>query len=92
MSQFNEVLISANLDPSVFTSVTKKLDDVLDNRNALIQDLQYKVARASKTHNDSIRTYKSRLSELGIPHDELDFALIPTSTSTVPAGLVVKRV
>ena len=91
--QFNEVLRAANLDPAIFNTVTQKLDEILDNRNSLIQDLQYGVARATKMHNDTIRTYVARLIELGIPEQELSqLKLMPTSTGLGPASLVVKKV
>ena len=90
-SQFHEVVTAANLDPVAFQTVTKKLDEILDNRNSIIQDLQYGIARATKTHNDTIRTYVARLTELGIPDDELQFPFMPSTTAPGPAGLVVKK-
>ena len=46
--QLNEVLAAANLDPSVLTRVTRKLEDVLDSKNSAIRDLQYELARVCK--------------------------------------------
>ena len=67
----------------------KKLDDVLDAKNSAIKDLQYELARVTKAHNDVIRVYESKLTEFGIPVEELGFRPLVTSTGTGPAGLVV---
>ena len=43
----------------------------------------------TKAHNDVIRVYESKLTEFGIPVEELGFRPLVTSTGTGPAGLVV---
>lgn len=55
----------------------------------LVQDLHYELARITKAHNDVIRVYESKLTEFGIPVEELGFRPLVTSTGTGPAGLVV---
>ena len=88
-SQLSEVIHAANLDPNLLGTVSKKLDDVLDAKNGAIKDLQYELARVTKAHNDVIRVYESKLTEFGIPVEELGFRPLVTSTGTGPAGLVV---
>ena len=88
-SQLSEVIHAANLDPNLLGTVSKKLDDVLDAKNSAIKDLQYELARVTKAHNDVIRVYESKLTEFGIPVEELGFRPLVTSTGTGPAGLVV---
>jgi len=88
-SQLSEVINAANLDPNLLGTVSKKLDDVLDAKNGAIKDLQYELARVTKAHNDVIRVYESKLTEFGIPVEELGFRPLVTSTGTGPAGLVV---
>ena len=88
-AQLSEVLAAANLDPNMLGTVSKKLDDVLDAKNSAIKDLQYELARVTKAHNDVIRVYESKLTEFGIPVEELGFRPLVTSTGTGPAGLVV---
>jgi len=39
-AQLNEVLSASNLDPTALSVVTRKLEDVLDSKNAAIKDLQ----------------------------------------------------
>ena len=51
--------------------------------------LQYELARVTKAHNDVISVYNSKLSEFGIPVDELGFKPLHALTTTAPAGLVV---
>ena len=72
-SQLSEVINAANLDPNLLGTVSKKLDDVLDAKNGAIKDLQYELARVTKAHNDVIRVYESKLTEFGIPVEELGF-------------------
>ena len=88
-SQLSEVINAANLDPNLLGTVSKKLDDVLDAKNGAIKDLQYELARVTKAHNDVIRVYESKLTEFGIPVEELGFRPLVTVTGTGPAGLVV---
>lgn len=88
----SQVLNAANLDPALFTTVTHKLDEVLDQRNALIRDLKYQIARVTKSHNDVARTFSARLEQLGIPSSEVDVELAPTRTALGPAGLVATSV
>eukprot|EP01137_Pigoraptor_chileana_P029764 Opistho-2@15380 len=91
-AQLNEVLAASNLDPTALSAVTRKLDDVLDAKNEAIKDLQYELARVCKAHNDLIKTYESKLSEFGIPQEELGFKPLATKTGQSlghgPAGLV----
>merc|ERR1711865_857501 len=88
-SQLSEVIHAANLDPNLLGTVSKKLDDVLDSKNGAIKDLQYELARVTKAHNDVIRVYESKMTEFGIPVEELGFRPLLTNTGTGPAGLVV---
>jgi len=88
-SQLSEVIHAANLDPNMLGTVSRKLDDVLDAKNGAIKDLQYELARITKAHNDVIRVYESKLTEFGIPVEELGFRPLVTSSGTGPAGLVI---
>jgi ubiquitin len=90
-AQLSEVLAASNLDPAVLGQVTNKLDDLLEEKNKAIQDLQFEMARVMKAHNDLLRTYEAKLSEYGIPKEELGFTPLTTDTSTGPAGLVSAR-
>mmetsp|Transcript_17269 Transcript_17269/g.44833 ORF Transcript_17269/g.44833 Transcript_17269/m.44833 type:complete len:473 (-) Transcript_17269:63-1481(-) len=88
-AQLSEVLAASNLDPSTLNQVNKKLEEVLDSKNQVIKTLQYDIAKVSKAHNDLIRVYEAKLSEFGVPVEELGFRPLVTDTSPGPAGLVV---
>ncbi|EGD78773.1 growth arrest-specific protein 8 [Salpingoeca rosetta] len=91
-AQLNEVLAASNLDPTALAVVTRKLEDVLDSKNAAIKDLQYEVAKMYKTYNDTVRTFQSKMGEFGIPMEELGFQLLNPDPDQplgkAPAGLV----
>ena len=72
-AKLNEVLAQSNLDPIMLQNITRKLDDVLDGKNRAIRELQYDLARVTKAHNDVIRAFESKLTEYGIPAEELGF-------------------
>ncbi|CAC5419134.1 GAS8 [Mytilus coruscus] len=92
-AQLNEVLSASNLDPTALTVVTRKLEDVLDSKNSAIKDLQYELARVCKAHNDLLRTYEAKLTQFGIPTEELGFKPLESTVGGQalgqgPAGLV----
>merc|ERR1712070_117897 len=92
-AQVKQILGAANLDPIEMEKVQASLDDTFSARNQLIKDLRLALVRVTKSYNDSLRTFSQKLTDLGIPHTEIDsmgFVPIPTSASIGPAGLVVK--
>lgn len=42
------------------------MEDVLENKNAIIRALQYDVAKVSKAHNDLIRVYEAKVSVMSL--------------------------
>eukprot|EP00747_Dinoflagellata_sp_TGD_P162034 gnl/TRDRNA2_/TRDRNA2_179186_c0_seq1.p1 gnl/TRDRNA2_/TRDRNA2_179186_c0~~gnl/TRDRNA2_/TRDRNA2_179186_c0_seq1.p1 ORF type:complete len:477 (+),score=175.95 gnl/TRDRNA2_/TRDRNA2_179186_c0_seq1:130-1560(+) len=89
-AQLTEVLAAAKLDPSVVANVTKKLEQVLGQKNKQIKDLQYQVHQRTKAYNDTIRVYEQVLPKLGIDPEEIGFEPITTATSLMPARLVTR--
>eukprot|EP01086_Lenisia_limosa_P012702 TRINITY_DN41216_c0_g1_i2.p1 TRINITY_DN41216_c0_g1~~TRINITY_DN41216_c0_g1_i2.p1 ORF type:complete len:464 (+),score=138.04 TRINITY_DN41216_c0_g1_i2:70-1461(+) len=87
-AHLEEVLAAANLDPQALGQVTTKLDGILAAKNAQIRDLTYEVHKATKQHNDAVRTFEAKLTEFGIPLSEVAFNPLPSVTTTGPAGLV----
>ena len=85
------MLVAANLDPAALAMVGERLDKLLDERNRMIRDLQYSVARVTKAHNDAMRVYETKLTELGVAVEETGFVPLMTATSVGPAGLVAAR-
>eukprot|EP00798_Chlamydomonas_sp_ICE-L_P007219 gene7219-326_t len=88
-AQLAEVLTAANLDPNTLKAINVRLEEVLENKNQVIKALQYDVAKVSKAHNDLIRVYEAKLTEFGVPVEELGFRPLVTNTTVGPAGLVV---
>lgn len=89
-TQYNEVLKATSLDPTVVSNVTRKLEDVLVQKNTLIKDLQYQTHYCTKVYNDTLRVYDAKLKELGVPTEEVSFEELPTTTSSMPCNLVVR--
>lgn len=87
-SQFTSVLQASNLDPVVLQNVTKKLDDVLTNKNEQVNELRYELAKISKAHDDLVRVYESKLRELGVPEEELNLEPLIGELGTSPADLI----
>lgn len=85
-----EVLSARKWDPAVVANVTKKLEQVLGDKNRKIKDLQYQVHQATKAYNDTILVYESKLPALGIDPEEIGFEKIQTATSNMPARLVTR--
>ncbi len=46
--QISEVLKATNLDPSAMSSLTKRLEEVLGQKNTQIKDLQYDLSKVTK--------------------------------------------
>merc|ERR1711920_501899 len=70
-AQLSDILQAAHLDPHEVQRVTASLEEVLAGRNQLIRDLGYNVAKSSKAYNDSLNTYLAKMTEFGIPEDEI---------------------
>lgn len=87
-AELNDILQTNKLDPQGFQNLTTHLEEKLGAKSRLIKELQWQVHLCTKAYNDTIRTYEGNLVNLGIPEDEIGFELIPTATSTMPAGLV----
>uniref|UniRef100_A0A8C2TT41 Dynein regulatory complex subunit 4 n=1 Tax=Coturnix japonica TaxID=93934 RepID=A0A8C2TT41_COTJA len=51
--ELSEVFAASKLDPGALSLVSQKLEDVLNSKNATIEDLQYQLARACKVRKGS---------------------------------------
>ncbi|XP_039930965.1 dynein regulatory complex subunit 4 isoform X3 [Hirundo rustica] len=91
--ELSEVVASSSLDPSALSLVSNKLEEVLNSKNATIQDLQLQLARVCKAHNDMLQTFEAKLTAFGIPVDNLGFQPLSfpfpgQELGQGPAGLV----
>ncbi|KAE9290223.1 Growth arrest-specific protein 8 [Phytophthora fragariae] len=90
-AQLQEILLAANLDPVQARRVTETLDTLLDSKNTKIRKLQYSVTKESKAYNDTLRTFAEKLTQFGIPEEEiraLGFKPLTSNVNVNPAGLV----
>ena len=67
----------------------QRLEEVMERKNGTIRGLQYDLSKVCKAHNDLIRVYEGKLSDFGIPAEELGFRPLIINTTSGPAGLVV---
>lgn len=73
----------------VWCMLLQRLEEVMERKNGTIRGLQYDLSKVCKAHNDLIRVYEAKLSDFGIPAEELGFRPLIINTTTGPAGLVV---
>ncbi|XP_039537597.1 dynein regulatory complex subunit 4 isoform X3 [Pimephales promelas] len=85
-AQLSEVLSVSNLDPTILSVVTHKLEEVLESKNHTITDLQYEVARVCKAYDDLLKTSEAKLRALGIPVEELSFKPLETNIAGQSLG------
>ncbi|OPJ78285.1 dynein regulatory complex subunit 4 isoform X1 [Patagioenas fasciata] len=91
--ELSEAFAASNLDPGALSLVSNKLEDVLNSKNTTIKDLQLQLARVCKAHNDMLQTFQAKLTDFGIPLDNLGFKplaspVLGQALGQGPAGLV----
>merc|ERR550514_793176 len=72
-AQVSQLLASANVDQATATGISQKLDQVIAYKNDIVSQLQEEVQRIKESHRTMVNTYESKLSEYGIPPEELGF-------------------
>jgi hypothetical protein len=72
-AQVAEVLASANVDGGVSNTVVKRLDEVLEAKDATVRELQAELQRVIAAHNRLLGGYERKLREYGVPVEELGF-------------------
>jgi len=72
-AQVAELLSSANVDPSTSSGISQKLDQVINFKNEIIDQLNEEVQRIKDSHRTMVRTYECKLAEYGVPPEELGF-------------------
>uniref|UniRef100_A0A1A9W1X5 Dynein regulatory complex subunit 4 n=1 Tax=Glossina brevipalpis TaxID=37001 RepID=A0A1A9W1X5_9MUSC len=72
-----------------------RVENVLEEKNRLIHELRYELARITKAHDDLLATYESKLVQFGIPKEELGFEPLRKTVKwnymCGPAGLVTEN-
>jgi len=87
-AQLQHLVKTSKMDPNIVNKLCTKIEQSIESKNTLIKNLQYSVQHATKAFNDAIRVYEAKLTEFGIPVDELGFQTLASKTSVMPAGLV----
>ena len=78
----------SGLTASDTEEIKVKVEEAIEAKNTILRNLRYSLAHATKAYNDSLRVYREKLVEFGIPEDELNLEPLLSNTSTMPAGLV----
>ena len=72
-AQVSELLISANVDGGTAGGISQKLDQVIQYKNDIITELHEEMSKIKDAHTQMVGTYEAKMSEYGIPKDELGF-------------------
>lgn len=72
-AQLNEVLVHAQLAPSVLGQVKGRLDDVLEVKNQSQRDLSMELEHVQEQHRRLVQAVQEKLIQHGIPEQELGF-------------------
>lgn len=82
--QFQELLKKTNLDPSELANLNSTLEEVELSKGELIKELEDELKRIKEAHNNMVKTYEAKLSEFGIPVEELGFKpLVPVEVKEI---------
>jgi DNA repair exonuclease SbcCD ATPase subunit len=86
----DELLETAEVTGGQLEELAERVGAVLSAKNAIIGNLEYELARATKNHNDLITIYQAKLTTAGVPSDELRFEPLPSETTMAPAPSLFK--
>jgi chromosome segregation ATPase len=73
--QLQEVMQRAGIDA---TEISAKIDDVIADKTAKINQLEIDLAKVQKAHNDILAIYEQKMAKFGIPKDEIGFQTVQT--------------
>jgi hypothetical protein len=72
-AELNEVLLHAKLDPAIVDRVKGRLEDIMANKAEDLRELEAEMAQVSKLQQDLATAMQLKMSEYGLPLDELGF-------------------
>ncbi|SPP80373.1 dynein regulatory complex subunit 4 isoform X1 [Drosophila guanche] len=78
------------------TGLDERVGNIVDEKNKIIIDLRYEVAKSRKAHDDLLETYECKLKQFGVPSDNLGFTPLRDRDDKQlyicgPAGIVTKN-
>lgn len=79
-AQLNELLNAAKIDQSQLKEIKSTLEQAERYKNERIREIQQELKRIREAHSTMVKTYEGKLSEFGIPVEELGFdPLVPAN-------------
>ena len=78
--QINQLLAAAKIDPKTLGVIKSTLEEVENLKNEAIKEIQAELKKIREAHSNMVKTYEGKLSEFGIPVEELGFdPLVPAN-------------
>ena len=79
-AQINQILAAARIDPQALNQIRHSLEEVENLKNDAIREIQNELKKIREAHSNMVKTYEGKLSEFGIPVEELGFdPLVPAN-------------
>lgn len=79
-AQINQLLTAAKIDPKTLGVLKTTLEEVENLKNEAIKEIQAELKKIREAHSNMVKTYEGKLSEFGIPVEELGFdPLVPAN-------------
>lgn len=79
-AQINQILAAARIDPQELNRIRHSLEEVENSKNFAIREIQNELKKIREAHSNMVKTYEGKLSEFGIPVEELGFdPLVPAN-------------
>ena len=72
-AQINQLLAAAKIDPKTLGVIKSTLEEVENLKNEAIKEIQAELKKIREAHSNMVKTYEGKLSEFGIPVEELGF-------------------
>ena len=79
-AQINQLLAAARIDPQALGVIRTTLEEVENLKSDAIREIQASLKKIREAHSNMVKTYEGKLSEFGIPVEELGFdPLVPAN-------------
>mmetsp|Transcript_8675 Transcript_8675/g.14710 ORF Transcript_8675/g.14710 Transcript_8675/m.14710 type:complete len:160 (-) Transcript_8675:28-507(-) len=79
-AQINQLLAAARIDPQALGVIRTTLEEVENLKSEAIREIQASLKKIREAHSNMVKTYEGKLSEFGIPVEELGFdPLVPAN-------------
>ena len=73
-------MAAARIDPAELNKIRHSLEEVENSKNFAIREIQNELKKIREAHSNMVKTYEGKLSEFGIPVEELGFdPLVPAN-------------